>query len=96
MDIKLPKIKFLNTADWLKSHIALVWSISAILLLIYAGYLFYLKAYITTNTTPAPAIKPATVQKDKLNKILQDLAEREQNRNTFSAEKTADPFYFQP
>lgn len=96
MDIKLPKIKFLNIADWLKSHIVLIWSVSAILLLTYAGYIFYLKAYITTNTTPVPAVKPATVQKDKLNKILQDLSEREQNRDAFSAGKTTDPFYFQP
>lgn len=94
MVIKLPKIKFLNTADWLNSHIALVWSVSAILLLIYAGYLFYSKAYIPTGTTPIPTIKPATVQKDKLNKTHQDLTEREQNRNAFSAEKIMNPFEF--
>lgn len=96
MDIKLPKIKFLNITDWLKSHVVLMWSILAILLLTYAGYIFYLKAYIPTNTTPIPLIKPVAVQKDKLDKIIQDLLEREQNRNEFSSEKTVDPFYFQP
>lgn len=96
MNIKLPKIKFSNIAEKLKNHIISIWSVSAVLLLIYAGYIFYSKAYAPTGATPNPTIKPAAVQKDKLNKILQDLAEREQKKNKFSAEKIINPFEFMP
>lgn len=94
MDIKLPKIRISNIIEKLKIYMAAIWLFLAISLLTYAGYIFYSKAHIPTTATPIPTIKPATVQKDKLNKILQDLADREKNRNAFSAEKIVSPFEF--
>lgn len=94
MNINIPKIKLQNIIETLKTHMILIWSILGAILLIWAGYIFYFKAYIPTHTTLSPIVLPQTVQKNRLEATLQDLSKREQAVNEFSRERIANPFEF--
>ena len=97
MDIKLTQIENLkkiekNILETFKSHIIFIWLFLGLSLLMYAGYIFYFKIYISLATIPSPVVKTQIAQKGQLNQILQDLNEREQKRNSFDVQKLINPF----
>lgn len=81
-----------NILEISKSHIIFIWLVLGLSLLIYAGYIFYFKIYISLTTIPSPVVKTQIAQKGQLNQILQDLNEREQKRNSFDVQGLINPF----
>lgn len=97
MNVKFPQIKNFkkiekNILETFKNHIISVWAALGLLLLIYAGYIFYSKVYASLTTTLLSAVKTQTAQREQLEQILQDLNEREQKRDNFDILKFTNPF----
>lgn len=96
MPIKLPKFGGLDKIDaFFKKHIALIWLIVAIALLLYAGYIFYFKTYLIMTQEPTPTVQLQTAQKGQLDQIMNDLKSREEAINNFDVKKSTNPFIAQ-
>ncbi len=94
IDLKFPKLNNLPQGinTFFKHHIVLIWSIVALALILYIGYIFYFKIYMALSQEPLPTVKIQTAQKNQLNQILEDLKLREGNRNQFDPKQITNPF----
>lgn len=77
---------------FVKFKLFTVFIILIILNFVVAGWIFYQKAYLSTNVVPNSALKPPKIDQEKLTPIQKMIHDRQANLDYLNSQNIPDPF----
>jgi cell division protein YceG involved in septum cleavage len=89
MRIKISPTKISN---FLKKHYYWILGVIFFLLLCLNAFIYYQYVYLTVNTQPEAINREVAIDEETLNKIMENISEREENLSRVRTTKYSNPF----
>jgi cell division protein YceG involved in septum cleavage len=89
MRIKISPTKISN---FLKKHYYWILGVIFFLLLCLNAFIYYQYVYLTVNTQPEAINREVAIDEETLNKIMENIGEREENLSRVRTTKYSNPF----